>query len=489
MLDLNKINKVIADIQSELPVQPAPAKVKPKAKLNKITKALMGFSDDFTDETANDVRSALVVIPSDDRDTWVAVGQALSTIPNKELGFKLFIEFSKKSDKYNEADTRAKWASFTGERTSVKAIFAKAQELGWINPKSKGETGKQDNPFTHSDKNSKTNWQKSEPEQPQKLKKEPLKKLTVRDLLNFKQVDWLIKGLLPSRGIGALYGAPSSGKTFLALDMLAALVRGIIWHGFKIRKKHSVVYLALEGGSGIRNRIAAYLKHNSLKDLEGFYIIMDDFDIRTDFGELIDLIKDINPSLVCIDTLNQSMPGADENSGADMSLITSRAKIIADAIEGLVLFVHHLGKDASKGMRGHSSLNGNVDIAILVETETVKNPKFFKVTKAKEATSGIPQAFKLKVVELGNDSDGDAITSCIVESDSSEIFNKEPVGKNQIAAYQLLKPQLPMPLIDAEILVAGTLNGNRTRLRAEEAIAGLVLKGFFMLVNDQLTRP
>ncbi|MEI6268413.1 MAG: phage/plasmid primase, P4 family [Methylococcaceae bacterium] len=137
MLDLNKINKVIADIQSELPVQPAPAKVKPKAKLNKFTKALMGLSDDFTAETESHLRGALAFVPSDDYPTWIAVGQALSTVPDKVLGLDLFIEWSKKSEKYNESDAMAKWRSFPGERTSVKAIFAKAQELGWINPKSK----------------------------------------------------------------------------------------------------------------------------------------------------------------------------------------------------------------------------------------------------------------------------------------------------------------------------------------------------------------
>ena len=138
MLNLTNINKIIADIHSELPVpvKPAPFKNKPKAKLNKFTKALMGESD-FTTETEVDLRSALAVIPSDDRVMWVAIGQALKTIPVDAVGFNLWDEFSKKSDKYNEADAIAKWQSFNGEKTNYKSVFTKAQELGWSNPKSK----------------------------------------------------------------------------------------------------------------------------------------------------------------------------------------------------------------------------------------------------------------------------------------------------------------------------------------------------------------
>ncbi|MGZ8944040.1 MAG: phage/plasmid primase, P4 family [Methylococcaceae bacterium] len=138
MLNLTKINELIADINAELPVIPlGPLKSKkPKTKLNKTTKALMGKSD-FTDETEADLRSALASMPSDDRETWVAFGQALMTVPVEGVGFKLWIEWSQKSAKYDEADAIAKWHSFSGERTNYQAVFTKAQEMGWVNPKSK----------------------------------------------------------------------------------------------------------------------------------------------------------------------------------------------------------------------------------------------------------------------------------------------------------------------------------------------------------------
>ncbi len=68
-----------------------------------------------------------------------------------------------------------------------------------------------------------------------------------------------------------------------------------------------------------------------------------------------------------IDTLNRSAPDADENSSKDMGLIIDGMKKIQSQCEGLVICVHHTGKDVSKGLRGHSSLLAALDSAIQVE--------------------------------------------------------------------------------------------------------------------------
>ena len=318
--------------------------------------------------------------------------------------------------------------------------------------------------------------------------------LTVRDLLRLKAMSWLVKGLLPSEGIGALFGPSGSGKSFLIIDLLMHLCLGLDWFGYKIHKKHTVLYLALEGGAGVRNRIAAYLKHNNIKEPLNFFTIIDSFDIRQHFGDLIETVKEIEPSVIVIDTLNQSAAGCDENSNVDMSLIVSRAKIIADAIKGLVLLVHHTGKDASKGLRGHSSLNAALDVAIEVQAETVKTPRFFRITKSKDGTCGEGLAFKLKSVDLGVDADGDAVTSCVVEREISGLFTMQiPIGKNVITAWNLLKNQLPIAYSDAKNKVKDALiQQNPSRKRpdnsAKDAIDGLHQQGFVSIKDDILSK-
>jgi hypothetical protein len=325
------------------------------------------------------------------------------------------------------------------------------------------------------------------------LKSKRFKLLSITDVLNQTDTRWLVKGLLPGKGLGAIYGASNSGKSFLVIDLLMSLCQGENWFALKVPEPRPVVYLALEGGGGIKNRLKAYLKHHEIPAPANFHLIIDAFDIRNQAPNLLETIIDINPAMVCIDTLNQSAPGSDENSNADMTDIISQAQKISTAINGLVLLVHHTGKDASKGLRGHSSLNAALDIAIEVQSETVKSPKLFRVTKSKDGSCDISGTFKLKVVELGIDSDGDKITSCIVERDTSKVFEKQPSGKNQIAAWDLLKNQVPITYSQAKTKFQNWLmqeNPNRKRPdnTAKDAIDGLQQQGFFTLKDNYLVR-
>ena len=42
---------------------------------------------------------------------------------------------------------------------------------------------------------------------------------------------WLIRGILPARGLACIVGAPKSGKSFLTTDMLCAVARGVPYAG------------------------------------------------------------------------------------------------------------------------------------------------------------------------------------------------------------------------------------------------------------------
>lgn len=75
---------------------------------------------------------------------------------------------------------------------------------------------------------------------------------------------WLIKGVLPQADLVVLYGASGSGKSFVALDMAAALARGVPWRGRKVRQTN-VVYVAAEGAGGFRKRMQAYGIHNEVE--------------------------------------------------------------------------------------------------------------------------------------------------------------------------------------------------------------------------------
>ena len=69
-------------------------------------------------------------------------------------------------------------------------------------------------------------------------------------------------------------------------------------------------------------------------------------------------------AVIFFDTLNRAVPTADENSSKDTGLILHSAKTLQALTGGLVVLVHHTGRDSPKRLRGHSSLFAAMDAAI-----------------------------------------------------------------------------------------------------------------------------
>ena len=378
----------------------------------------------------NDLAEALLFCDYDDYSSWLTTLMRIKTLG--ESGRELAETWSLRSNKYDPIEFAVKWNTLEPDRTGYKAIFVEASANGWVNPIKSAKAPRQ--PFTL---------------------------MSIPDALLKPSIAWLVKGLIPSKGLGAIYGASGSGKTFLVLDLLMSICLGKNWFCYKVKKKQTVVYLALEGGAGIKDRLEAYLKHNKILAPDNFFLIIDQFDIRSESAELIETILRVNPAIVVIDTLNQSAAGADENSNVDMSLIVSKGQEIANAIDGLTLFVHHSGKDTSRGLRGHSSLNASLDIAIEVKSSPLA--KSFRITKSKDGTCGSDQGFSLQIIELGIDSDGDPIDSCVVMAEDYSPHTL-PKGRNQQIAYGVLtsavsklKPEEAKALISEEIKKANPL--------------------------------
>lgn len=238
--------------------------------------------------------------------------------------------------------------------------------------------------------------------------KKTLSFFTLDDVPEIFSSPWLVKGIIPLAGIGIIYGEHSSGKTFFAIDLAMTIASGQDFFGRKVKQK-SVLYFCLEGKEGFMNRLAAWKKthkewpKNIHFNTEGF-----------DFFELEDerIAKFPKNSVVIIDTLNATDPTLDENTSPGMGKIISRAKKFQEITGGLILLIHHCGKDATKGARGHSSLMAAVDVAILVKSNGTRS---WEIDKNKDGKKGISGNFTLREVQLGVDEDGDPITSCVIE--------------------------------------------------------------------------
>jgi len=320
--------------------------------------------------------------------------------------------------------------------------------------------------------------------------------LTAAELRLVPPTPYVVRGLLPAQGLAALYGEPGSGKSFLALDLAHAIATGRTeWFGFPVRRA-PVVYVALEGQGGMRKRIDALELHVRTPCNEQFRFCRGEIQLLTDAGADL-LCTQVAETMgkgvvVVIDTLNQAFPGADENSSQDMGKIIASAKRLATAVAGLVILVHHAGKNRALGLRGHSSLLAAMDAVIEVEKRATG--RSWRVTKAKDDDGNITRDFDLLSYHVGQDANG-AVTSCAVQQTAHVgSAHKAPIkGSNQKAAMAELQRLLSAvgQAIDYPAAlehVAAVLNvpKGKARDRAKEAIGSLIRGGHLSPTNGGL---
>lgn len=100
-------------------------------------------------------------------------------------------------------------------------------------------------------------------------------------------------------------------------------------------------------------------------------------------------------------------------TSAKQSLAPTRCRALTG---GLVTLVHHTGKDASKGMRGHSALHAAMG-AVLEVTRDASGTRQWTLAKSKDGEGGITKGFIQQIVHFGTDTDGDSVTSCAIQWD------------------------------------------------------------------------
>ena len=239
---------------------------------------------------------------------------------------------------------------------------------------------------------------------------------------------WLIKGVLPSKGVGFIVGQTKAGKSFLALDTCLRLAAGAPKIFGARARRAGVVYIAGEDDNGCRARVLAWRRKHHRATPMPFELIGQGLNLL-DPSAVHDLKRALHAAsdrfgaigchlgVVVIDTLSRCAPGADENSSADMSRAFHALEDIARSTGALVLVVAHFGKaGADKGIRGWSGLDANSDATLTVERSTDDDAvRVVTFAKVKNGVDGGQIAFRLEEVGLGMvDDDGEELTSCVV---------------------------------------------------------------------------
>jgi len=423
---LGLIKQTIAELEAKR-IHVAPPKVPPNA-LSHLMRSLVGAPEESPAEIGR-LHSALKFISSDtgrghgsffganghpDSDIWLAGVWAI-----KSLGWRSGKDIAKNWSqqclaRYTDQGFEDAWNGFNPSHPrhiGIGSLYKYATQLGW-----------QNQPLPAATNNK-------------------YKLLTGNDLRAFPPVQWRLKGILPYEGLAAMYGPSASGKSFLGFDAGVAISQGVDWFGIRTTNS-TVVYVALEGESGFKNRVAAWELENGRPLPPDMFMVLQPFHITK--PEEVEELAAAVPfgSVVIVDTLNRAAPTSDENSSKEMGEILESCKHLQALIGGLVVLIHHTGKDTSRGARGHSSFFAALDGAI--EVERTATQRSWSVAKAKDGQDGKSVPFELKLHVLGVDPDGDEITSCTITPVHGNIFAKpQPKGQRQQAALRRWSGTLP----------------------------------------------
>ncbi len=249
-------------------------------------------------------------------------------------------------------------------------------------------------------------------------------------------LSWLVKGVLVDGGLSAVFGAPGSSKTFLVLDMALSIAHGFEFFGHKVMQG-GVVYVSGEGGSGMRQRMKAWRNLKGDRERAPFVMVPASVNLFDNDDGVSDLIGEVAAHaqtmghpvrLVVLDTLSRMIGSGDEDRAHDVNVIVQKAERIQRETGAHVLVVHHSGKDRDRGMRGSNALLGAVDAAIEV-TRHESGLCEAKITKVKDGGAADPFRYLLAQSILGQDEDGEDITSCVVSAQDAS--PSEPEGKRK----------------------------------------------------------
>lgn len=266
-----------------------------------------------------------------------------------------------------------------------------------------------------------------------------------------------VEGLLTEGGASVLYGPSNCGKSFWILDLAVCVATGVDFRDELGTDLGAVVYVALEGSFGVRNRIEALKQTCRITDLTPLFLCFAPMSLL-ETGHAAKLAASVKKAaeesklpcrLVILDTLARAMAGGDENAGKDMTAAVASIDAVRAATGAHVCVVHHCGKDEARGARGHSSLRAAVDSEIEISRQDGQTISTVRVTKQRDMPIGEPMPFSLVPVTLGTDRRGKPITSCVVRHEDSIMANspRKAGRKPKCTADDLLR-YLPADTVD-----------------------------------------
>lgn len=306
--------------------------------------------------------------------------------------------------------------------------------------------------------------------------------------LKDEPVRYLVDGLLPARSFAAIFGKPGSYKSFAALYIAAMVATGREAFG-RATTQGAVIYIAGEGGAGLKRRRDALMRQHDLPADAPIYFLRAQLNLATTLEDRDALITEIkalglSPSLVIVDTFARAFVG-EENSAKDVGAAIAIMGSIEQETGAAVLIVHHSGKTEGAGMRGSSALLGAVDAELHCEkvspeasTERVGK---LTVTKQKDGEDGFEVPFKMETVGL-SDIDPSQTSLALVPADADALQGFNKASKTKVSK----DAEAVLAALEMAIAEGGSIPpiGDRAP-RGTKAVSNELWKGYWRKITTK----
>lgn len=230
------------------------------------------------------------------------------------------------------------------------------------------------------------------------------------DVLDIPEPDWLLENFIVEGGLTLIYGAPSTGKSFIAIDWANTLASPNLerWIDFKKATPYlRPYYLMQEGQGGISGRVQAWNAHQqriqwakvawqmrmpvkmNYDDQKGFDAAQEAL-----FYDFMTLDCDI----LFIDTLSQTFRGNENQQDASQAWVEGINRFRNEG--KAVVVVHHTPKDG-KSIRGSNVVEAASDIAVKMEGGGSTQTSKFIHARAKDVPPVPSFTLKHKSYQVG----------------------------------------------------------------------------------------
>lgn len=208
----------------------------------------------------------------------------------------------------------------------------------------------------------------------------------IHEFGEWPKLRWMVEDLFHIGSLVMVWGPSGAGKTAWLIDLMLAIAYGKEWSGRTVTNV-GVLYCALEGAQGFRNRVLAAVHHHQVKPDYRLRFMFDPIDLADpkSLDRLAATAGRFASQLIIIDTLAAALAGkVDESSNQHMAEVIDNAKRLSLMTGATVLLTHHTGHD-ERHERGATALRGGVDTSISINRR--KNGRYWRLEKRKQTAN------------------------------------------------------------------------------------------------------